>query len=155
MHGRPVFALSSVLIAAWAGWAAMTRPPEPRFLKHCCLQGCFLTYRWRAPIMCTALQCVTEYCKPQVQNGDRKCTDVLFLLMLIAAWAAMTVLGLIVTGMIPHPGLEPGNPKRLINGIDYDGRICGVGSAVKVGNKYIRLPHKYVVRISLTALLTL
>lgn len=52
--------------------------------------------------------------------------------MLFAAWAAMTILGLVVTGMIPHEGLEPGNPKRLINGIDYEGRICGVGSAVKV-----------------------
>ena len=70
--------------------------------------------------------------KTQVQNGNRKCTDVLFLLMLFAAWAAMTLLGLIVTGMIPHDGLEPGNPKRLINGIDYEGRICGVGTQVKV-----------------------
>lgn len=52
--------------------------------------------------------------------------------MLFAAWGAMTLLGLIVTGMIPAEGLEPGNPKRLINGIDYEGRICGVGSEVKV-----------------------
>lgn len=56
------------------------------------------------------------------------------MLMLFAAWGAMTLLGLIVTGMIPHSGLEPGNPKRLINGIDYEGRICGVGSEVKVQN---------------------
>eukprot|EP00903_Cladosiphon_okamuranus_P019573 g18001.t1 len=67
----------------------------------------------------------------KVQDGNRKCTDVLFLLMLFAAWAAMTLLGLVVTGMIPHEGLEPGNPKRLINGIDYEGRICGVGTEVK------------------------
>lgn len=68
----------------------------------------------------------------QVQNGDRKCTDVLFLLMLFAAWAAMTLLGLIVTGVIPSEGLEPGNPRRLLNGIDYEGRICGVDTEVKV-----------------------
>ncbi|CAM9299589.1 unnamed protein product, partial [Laminaria digitata] len=67
----------------------------------------------------------------QVQNGNRKCTDVLFLLMLCGAWAAMTLLGLIVTGAIPNDSLEPGNPRRLINGIDYDGRICGVDADVE------------------------
>lgn len=44
----------------------------------------------------------------------------------------MTVLGFIVTGAIPNGSLEPGDPRRLISGIDYDGRICGVDSEVKV-----------------------
>lgn len=44
----------------------------------------------------------------------------------------MTYIGLIVTGVIPHESLEPGEPRRLINGIDYDGRICGIDSGVKV-----------------------
>ncbi|CAM9834935.1 unnamed protein product, partial [Hapterophycus canaliculatus] len=76
----------------------------------------------------------------QVQNANRKCTDILFLLLLFMAWAAMTFLGFIVTGLIPHDGLEPGNPKRLINGIDYEGRICGVGTHVKERDNIYYLP---------------
>ncbi|CAM9190959.1 unnamed protein product, partial [Ectocarpus sp. 12 AP-2014] len=75
-----------------------------------------------------------------VQNGNRKCTDILFLLMLFAAWAAMTMLGFIVTGLIPNDGLEPGNPKRLLNGIDYEGRICGVGTTVQARENIYFLP---------------
>lgn len=86
---------------------------------------------------------------PQVQNGNRKCTDVLFLLMLCAAWAAMTMLGLIVTGIIPSDGLEPGNPKRLLNGIDYEGRICGVGTTVQVKLAHVRVQHATHSRTSI------
>lgn len=68
----------------------------------------------------------------QVQGTKRKCTDCLFLLLLLASWFAMTFLGLIVTGVISSGSLEPGDPRRLINGIDYDGRICGVDTGVKV-----------------------
>ncbi|CAM9104071.1 unnamed protein product, partial [Phaeothamnion confervicola] len=62
---------------------------------------------------------------------NRKCTDVLCLLLMVAAWGAMTIIGLIVTGVISNPNLEPGVPARLINGIDYQNRICGVDSGVK------------------------
>lgn len=65
-------------------------------------------------------------------GGSRKCTDILFLLMIFAAWGAMTVLGLIVIGTIPNESLEPGQPARLINGIDYNFRICGVDTGVEV-----------------------
>lgn len=65
-------------------------------------------------------------------GGGRKCTDILFLLLIFLTWFAMTVLGFIVTGAIPNASLEPGDPRRLINGIDYDGRICGVDPEVKV-----------------------
>lgn len=54
------------------------------------------------------------------------------MLMLIVAWIAMTGLGLIVIGVIPSDSLEPGDPRRLLNGIDYNHRICGVDSGVKV-----------------------
>ncbi|CAM9974400.1 unnamed protein product, partial [Ectocarpus sp. 8 AP-2014] len=82
-----------------------------------------------------------------VQNGNRKCTDILFLLMLFAAWAAMTMLGFIVTGLIPNDGLEPGNPKRLLNGIDYEGRICGVGTTVQVKLRvFLSLPSGFPKR---------
>lgn len=57
--------------------------------------------------------------------------------MLCAAWAAMTLLGLIVTGAIPNDNLEPGDPRRLINGIDYDGRICGVDAEVEVNKRLL------------------
>jgi len=42
----------------------------------------------------------------------------------------MTVLGLIVTGLIENDNLTAGDPRRLINPIDYNGRICGVGTGV-------------------------
>lgn len=69
---------------------------------------------------------------PQVLGSQRRCTDVLFSLLLLTTWVVMTYLGLIVTGVVPSETLEPGNPQRLVNGIDYDGRICGVDSDVKV-----------------------
>jgi len=50
--------------------------------------------------------------------------------VLIAVWITMTVLGLIVTGLITNDYLSAGDPRRLINPIDYNGRICGVGSGV-------------------------
>lgn len=116
-----------------------------------------LLFSWRAssrPQIRPSLHAVFDFHgrleTPQVQNGDRKCTDVLFLLLLFAAWAAMTLLGLIVTGLIPDESLEPGDPRRLINGIDYDGRICGVDTDVevsyskmgKVGCIYIYAPSR-------------
>lgn len=82
--------------------------------------------------VCSPLDIVVPYVMTLQVQGDRKCTDVLLLLMLMAAWAAMTFLGLIVMGIIPNDYLEPGNPQRLLNGIDYDGRICGVDSGVEV-----------------------
>ncbi|CAM9740877.1 unnamed protein product [Ascophyllum nodosum] len=76
----------------------------------------------------------------KVQAGNRSCTDVIFLLLLCAAWAAMTALGLVVTGTIPHESLEPGKPQRLINGIDYNGRICGIDSGVEDRSKIYFVP---------------
>ena len=43
----------------------------------------------------------------------------------------MTVLGLIVTGLIENDNLKAGDPRRLVNPIDYNGHICGVGSGVE------------------------
>jgi len=56
----------------------------------------------------------------------RRCTDVLCAILILAAWAAMTGIGLVVTGGIQSESLNVGNPARLINGIDYMGNICGV-----------------------------
>lgn len=46
-------------------------------------------------------------------------------------WFAMTVLGLIATGVISSGSMEAGNPARLLNAMDYRGRICGVDPSVK------------------------
>ena len=53
----------------------------------------------------------------------RRCTDVLFFLVIIVAWAAMTYLGV--------DAIVKGDPDILLNGIDYKGRVCGVDDAVK------------------------
>ena len=42
----------------------------------------------------------------------RGCTDCLCLLILLAAWFAMTIIGFIVTGVITNPNLSKGNPIR-------------------------------------------
>ena len=61
---------------------------------------------------------------------SRKCTDVLFMLLLCVNWCGMTYVGAIVLGKVPDEmnflGLPPGDPRRLINGMDYLGQICAV-----------------------------
>jgi len=61
----------------------------------------------------------------------RRCTDILFFLLLVLTWAIMTILGLGTTGAINIPYLHKGNPQRLLHGIDYVGNICGVDESVK------------------------
>lgn len=66
-----------------------------------------------------------------LREKKRGCTDCLCLLVIIAAWIAMTVIGFIVTGVVKSELLQKGNPIRLTNEIDYDGRICGYDEDVK------------------------
>mmetsp|Transcript_33694 Transcript_33694/g.42428 ORF Transcript_33694/g.42428 Transcript_33694/m.42428 type:complete len:669 (+) Transcript_33694:184-2190(+) len=73
-------------------------------------------------------------------GDNRKCTDIIFMLLIIACWVALTFLGFVVCGVIPSTQLDAGNPWRLINGIDYEGQICGVDSAVKDKSKIFYLP---------------
>jgi hypothetical protein len=42
----------------------------------------------------------------------------------------LTAVGLVVTGAIEDDNLDKGDPRRLINAIDYDGNICGYDSGV-------------------------
>ncbi|KAG5189666.1 plasma-membrane choline transporter-domain-containing protein [Tribonema minus] len=78
---------------------------------------------------------------PAFKVGEhRRCTDMLFSLLLIASWAAMTFLGLVVVGIIDSPEFEAGNPKRLVNGIDNQGHICGVDKAVADLDKFYPVP---------------
>ena len=62
---------------------------------------------------------------------SRRCTDVLFFLLLVLTWAIMTALGFGTIGLINVPYLHKGNPQRLLHGIDYVGNICGVDESVK------------------------
>jgi Plasma-membrane choline transporter len=75
-------------------------------------------------------------------GGNRGCTDVLFMLLLILAWAAMTGLGLVVLGVIKNPTFKAGNPARLLNGIDSHDppRVCGVDAGVETRKKWYPLP---------------
>ena len=59
------------------------------------------------------------------------CTDILFLLMFIAAMLAMTAIGL--------DGAANSNIDALVNPVDYQGRVCGVDAGV--ANK----PAAYVI----------
>lgn len=59
-----------------------------------------------------------------IEEGvSRHCTDVPFVIVIVMAWVAMTYLG--------FDAIQQGNPDILLNGIDYNGRICGVDSAVE------------------------
>lgn len=66
-----------------------------------------------------------------LRERKRHCTDCLCLILLICCWIAMTAVGFVVTGVIEDSHLDKGNPARLTNAIDYDGRICGASSGVK------------------------
>jgi hypothetical protein len=66
-----------------------------------------------------------------IKDKKRHCTDTIFLVLICAAWFAMTIIGLIVTGAIQDDSLQTGNPYRLTNAMDYEGSICGIDSGVK------------------------
>lgn len=53
------------------------------------------------------------------------------MILLLVVWAGMTFIGLVVLGAIKDDRLEAGNPYRLTNSMDYNGRICGYHSEVK------------------------
>lgn len=42
----------------------------------------------------------------------------------------MTIIGLISLGVIHSTKINEGDPERLVRGVDYEGHICGVDSAV-------------------------
>ena len=64
----------------------------------------------------------------------RKCTDLLCTLLLAFAWFCMTVVGFACipgNDLDQATGLKKGNPYKLINGIDYKDRVCGIDSDVR------------------------
>ena len=60
----------------------------------------------------------------------------------------MTIIGLIVVGVIKSPTLQKGNPYRLLNAIDYNGRICGYDGNVTATPYGYYLPDKTAVCVS-------
>ena len=77
-------------------------------------------------------------------NDSRRCTDALFLLLLVACWAAMTGIGLAATGVIESAHIKKGDPRRLVHGMDYHGNLCGVTNHLTpAGDDVIDLPKAY------------
>jgi hypothetical protein len=66
-----------------------------------------------------------------LKDKKRHCTDCLCLLMLMACWFTMTIIGFMVCGVIEDERLVSGDPARLLHAIDYDGRICGLDPGVR------------------------
>jgi len=58
-------------------------------------------------------------------RSERKCTDVLWLLIIIAHWIAVTWLGIIAFGWVKSASIGQGRPYILTNWIDHNGWICG------------------------------
>jgi len=56
---------------------------------------------------------------------ERKCTDVLWLLIIIAHWIAVTYLAFVSFGWIESGKIGQGRPQILTNWIDHNGYICG------------------------------
>ena len=77
-------------------------------------------------------------------DGRRRCTDILFLLLIICSWVAMTGVGLAATGVIPSRHIKKGDPRRLVNGMDYFGNLCGITNYETAnGEDTINLPKAY------------
>lgn len=62
-----------------------------------------------------------------IMEKKRGCTDVLILLLIIACWFVMTIVGFAAIGIIKSDVILPGDPYRLTHAMDYEGNICGSG----------------------------
>jgi len=75
-------------------------------------------------------------------RSERKCTDVLWLLIIIAHWIAVTWLGIIAFGWVESPAIGQGRPYILTNWIDHNGWICGKEGHSEVETKpYLYYPN--------------
>ena len=76
-------------------------------------------------------------------TGDRKCTDVLWFLLLLAHWFSITYLAFVAFGWIGSEKIGQGRPQILTNWIDHNGYICGKeghDGAVE-GKPYLYFPN--------------
>jgi choline transporter-like protein 2/4/5 len=75
-------------------------------------------------------------------RSERKCTDVLWLLIIIAHWIAVTWLGIIAFGWVESSAIGQGRPYILTNWIDHNGWICGKEGHSEVETKpYLYYPN--------------
>jgi len=75
-------------------------------------------------------------------RSERKCTDVLWLFIIIAHWIAVTWLGIIAFGWVESPAIGQGRPYILTNWIDHNGWICGKEGHSEVETKpYLYYPN--------------
>ncbi|KAJ8605234.1 hypothetical protein CTAYLR_000495 [Chrysophaeum taylorii] len=64
--------------------------------------------------------------KGPLAGANKRCTDVVCLVALVACWVCLSFVGFVVLGWIESDELPRGDPRRLIHGLDYLGSICGV-----------------------------
>ena len=82
-------------------------------------------------------------------RSERKCTDVLWLLIIVAHWVAATWLGIIAFGWVESPAIGQGRPYILTNWIDHNGWICGKEGHSEVETKpYLYYPNPTGSRFS-------
>ena len=82
-------------------------------------------------------------------RSERKCTDVLWLLIIIAHWIAVTWLGIIAFGWVESSAIGQGRPYILTTWIDHHGWICGKEGHSEVETKpYLYYPNPTGSRFS-------
>jgi hypothetical protein len=64
--------------------------------------------------------------------------------VILAVWFGMTILGFIAIGIIDNPNLPQGNPRKLLNAVDYQGRVCGYDSLKHLPYGYYLLDRTVV-----------
>lgn len=78
---------------------------------------------------------------PEILNTlpveKRKLTDFPYFVLLFISLIVMHIIGLCALGYIPSDVIQPGDPSRLLHGVDYEGHICGVDFPVT------DLPYKW------------
>jgi len=72
---------------------------------------------------------------------DRRSTDCLFFILIVGMWVAMTVVG--------AQAIKHGNPYRLLNGVNDQGRICGFDNGVRNEHKFYTVLQNGVICINL------
>lgn len=73
-------------------------------------------------------------------TGRRRCTDIFWLLLLLAHWASVTYVGFVAFGWIDNGRIGKGRPEILTNWIDHNGLVCDDDAGVH-GKPYLYFPN--------------
>lgn len=79
-----------------------------------------------------------------IKDMRRGCTDCYCILIIVAVWVGLTILGFIACGVITNDTIPMGNPTRLLYATDYNGRVCGSGSNAGKDFAYYMLDQQVV-----------